>query len=331
MPTPEIQARLRSLGNSGAAAFAAGFFKTGPGQYGEGDVFLGIRVPVLRGVAKEYRGLVLDQIIELLRSAVHEERLLALLILVWRAAQAEDAAKKEIFDLYLAHTRFINNWDLVDSSAPTIVGGHLAERSRKPLDRLAASKSIWERPNQHHCNAIFHSSGTVSRYPANRRAPARRPGRPDSQGCGLDVARGRQAGSAGPRGVPAATCPHHAPDHAALCDRAVSGRAAVGHPKGRRLAVTLHGLAGDPCRVKTISVWPDPFSALNSRGLGRSGSAMQSERVPFSSPLSPEQSRHGLGLDQLTRLVEVVQNHGGRVDAEGVIDGGEQLARMNGI
>jgi 3-methyladenine DNA glycosylase AlkD len=145
MPTPEIQARLRSLGNSEAAAFAAGFFKTGPGQYGEGDVFLGIRVPVLRRVAREYRGLALDQIIELLRSAVHEERLLALLILVWRAAQAEDAAKKEIFDLYLAHTRFINNWDLVDSSAPTIVGGHLAERSHKPLYRLAASRCIWER------------------------------------------------------------------------------------------------------------------------------------------------------------------------------------------
>ncbi len=94
MPTPEIQARLRSLGNSGAAAFAAGFFKTGPGQYGEGDVFLGIRVPVLRGVAKEYRGLALDQIIELLRSAVHEERLLALLILVWRAAKPKTRPRR---------------------------------------------------------------------------------------------------------------------------------------------------------------------------------------------------------------------------------------------
>jgi 3-methyladenine DNA glycosylase AlkD len=145
MTTHEIQDRLRSMGNAEAAAFAARYFKTGPGQYGEGDVFLGLRAPVMHALAKEYRTLALDQVIGLLRSAVHEDRLLALLILVRRASKAERLARKEIYDLYLAHTRFINNWDLVDASAPTIVGGHLAERSRQPLDRLAVSRSIWER------------------------------------------------------------------------------------------------------------------------------------------------------------------------------------------
>jgi 3-methyladenine DNA glycosylase AlkD len=145
MTTREIQDRLRALGNHEAAAFAARYFRTGTGQYGEGDVFLGLRAPVMRALAKEYQTLALDQVIELLRSAVHEDRLLGLLILVRRASKAERVARKEICDLYLAHTRFINNWDLVDASAPTIVGGHLADKSRKPLDRLAVSKSIWER------------------------------------------------------------------------------------------------------------------------------------------------------------------------------------------
>jgi len=145
MTTREIQHRLRALSNREAASFAARYFKTGPGQYGEGDVFLGLRAQVMHALAKEYKTLALDQVIELLRSAIHEDRLLALLILVRRASKAERVARKEIYDLYLAHTRFINNWDLVDASAPTIVGGHLADKSRKPLDRLAVSRSIWER------------------------------------------------------------------------------------------------------------------------------------------------------------------------------------------
>jgi 3-methyladenine DNA glycosylase AlkD len=145
MNSREIQDRLRALGNPQAAAFAARYFKTGPGQYGEGDLFLGLRVPVMRALAKEYHALGLDHVIELLRSAIHEDRLLALLIMVRRATKAVREVRKEIYDLYLAHTRFINNWDLVDTSAPTIVGGHLAERSRKPLDRLVVSRSIWER------------------------------------------------------------------------------------------------------------------------------------------------------------------------------------------
>ncbi len=145
MTATEIQDRLRALGNPQAAAFAARYFKTGPGQYGEGDVFLGLRAPVMHALAKEYRALPLDQVVELLRSTVHEDRLLALLIMVRQAAKGDAAVRKGIYDLYMAHTRFVNNWDLVDASAPTIVGSHLADRSRKPLDRLAGSKCLWER------------------------------------------------------------------------------------------------------------------------------------------------------------------------------------------
>jgi 3-methyladenine DNA glycosylase AlkD len=145
MTAREIQARLRAMRNPEAAAFAARFFKTGPGQYGEGDLFLGLRVPALRAVVKEYRSLDRDQALELLRSEIHEERLVALLILVWQATKGTPEARKAIYDLYLAHTRFVNNWDLVDASAPSIVGGYLADRSRRPLDRLAGSASLWER------------------------------------------------------------------------------------------------------------------------------------------------------------------------------------------
>ncbi len=145
MDVREIQDRLRALGNAEAAAFAARYFKTGPGQYGAGDVFLGLRAAVMHSLAREFRSLPVDQLIVLLRSPVHEDRLLALLILVGQASKAEPSKKKEMYDLYLAHTGFINNWDLVDASAPTIVGGYLVTRSRKPLDRLAGSKSLWER------------------------------------------------------------------------------------------------------------------------------------------------------------------------------------------
>ena len=145
MTANELQARLRSLGSPTDAAFLSGFFKTGPGQYGAGDVFAGVRVPVLRRLAKEFKSLPLPQVERLLHSAIHEERLTALLILVLRAGRADAATRKRIYDLYLANTRYINNWDLVDLSAPHLVGVHLEDKSRKPLDRLARSKSLWER------------------------------------------------------------------------------------------------------------------------------------------------------------------------------------------
>ena len=139
------QQRLRSLGCPKQAAILARFFKTGPGENGEGDRFIGVKVPVIRKVAGEFKSLPLSEVVCLLHSEIHEERLLALVILVGQFQKGDDTARKRICDLYLANTHHINNWDLVDLSAPQIVGGYLEERSRKPLDRLAKSRSIWER------------------------------------------------------------------------------------------------------------------------------------------------------------------------------------------
>jgi len=145
MKAQDIQVRLRSLGNPKDAAFLAGFFKTGPGQYGEGDVFIGVRVPVIRKVAKEFRGLALPEVESLLHSEIHEERLAALVILVLQAEKADTKLRKAIYDLYLSYTKHINNWDLVDLSAPQIVGGYLADKRRRPLHWLAKSSWLWDR------------------------------------------------------------------------------------------------------------------------------------------------------------------------------------------
>ncbi len=141
----EIQTRLRSMGNPEHAKALRWFFKTGAGQYGEGDKFAGLKVPTIRKLAKEYRTLPLAEVECLLHSEIHEERLLARMILVLQAAKADETVRKAIFDLYLANTPRVNNWDLVDLSAPQLVGAYLESRSRKILYRLARSKSLWER------------------------------------------------------------------------------------------------------------------------------------------------------------------------------------------
>jgi 3-methyladenine DNA glycosylase AlkD len=141
----EIRSRLRKLGNKKRARLSQHYFKTGPGEYGEGDVFLGIAVPKLRMLAREYQDLALADIIDLLQSAIHEERLLALLLLVRAYAPADDGTKKKIYNLYLKNTRYINNWDLVDVSAMHIVGAFLMDKSKRPLHDLAASNDMWER------------------------------------------------------------------------------------------------------------------------------------------------------------------------------------------
>jgi 3-methyladenine DNA glycosylase AlkD len=145
MTTKEIRSKLRKLGNKKRAKLARRYFKTGPGEYGEGDIFLGIAVPKLRTLAKEYQDLALTDIIDLLQSAIHEERLLALLLLVRAYAHADDDIKKKIYERYLQNTRYINNWDLVDLSAMRIVGAYLMEKSKRPLHHLAASNDMWER------------------------------------------------------------------------------------------------------------------------------------------------------------------------------------------
>lgn len=141
----EVQKRLKKLGDPEHAAVSQRFFKTGPGEYGEGDIFIGIRVPVLRKLVKEYKDLPASEIKILLGSPIHEERLLALLLLVHKFEKSDDDIKKNIYDLYLKSTKFINNWDLVDTSAEHIVGAYLTDKSKRPLYRLAKSNKLWER------------------------------------------------------------------------------------------------------------------------------------------------------------------------------------------
>ena len=140
-----LRSHLQTLASPADAKVAQGFFKTAPGEYGAGDQFIGIRVPVLRTLAKEFRALPLSEVPALLHSPIHEERLLALLILVDGYARADAAGRAKIYALYLDHLDCVNNWDLVDSSAPYIVGPHLAERSRAILFRLARAKNLWHR------------------------------------------------------------------------------------------------------------------------------------------------------------------------------------------
>jgi len=140
-----LRAQLLALASPATAAVLQRFFKTGPGQYGEGDVFLGIRVPALRALAKQHRGADLATIETLLESEYHEERLFALLLLLQFYPAANEAGQQAAFDLYLRRTDRVNNWDLVDISAPHIVGCHLAQRPRKILHTLACSPLLWER------------------------------------------------------------------------------------------------------------------------------------------------------------------------------------------
>jgi 3-methyladenine DNA glycosylase AlkD len=141
----EVRECLRTLGSPEGAAAAQRFFKTGPGQYAEGDVFLGLRAADMHRLAKVYSNLPVKALRTLLCSRIHEERMLVLLILVRRVVRADEATKRRVYELYLDHTQYINNWDLVDASAREIIGGYLIDKARAPLDRLAVSESLWER------------------------------------------------------------------------------------------------------------------------------------------------------------------------------------------
>jgi 3-methyladenine DNA glycosylase AlkD len=140
-----IRKELHALAASETALSQQRYFKTGPGQYGEGDVFLGIKVPPLRALAQCRRDAGLDTIAELLDSPYHEERLFALLLLMQFYQHGDDANRTAAYELYLSKTHRINNWDLVDLSAPHIVGLHLQGRSRNILHKLARSPMLWER------------------------------------------------------------------------------------------------------------------------------------------------------------------------------------------
>ncbi len=157
-----LQKDLHKIANPEKAKLLARFFKTGKGQYGEGDLFLGITVPESRKIAIKYGDLPLSDISKLIKNKYHEARLIALLILVHKykllsarqglaekSSPRSDLGEKEIVDFYLAHTKYINNWDLVDLSAGYIVGDYLFSTRKvlaeKILINLAKSKNIWER------------------------------------------------------------------------------------------------------------------------------------------------------------------------------------------
>jgi 3-methyladenine DNA glycosylase AlkD len=143
--TVAIRQRIGDLADNGRARAVARYFQACPGGYGEGDVFAGISMPNLRALAKACDRAPMGVVRDLLASPVHEERMLALLMLVRRFASASPDRKKDIVDLYLGCTDAINNWDLVDATAPHIVGDYLLGRDPEPLYRLACSESLWER------------------------------------------------------------------------------------------------------------------------------------------------------------------------------------------
>ncbi len=136
---------LQKEKNLKQAKLLQGFFKTGKGEYGEEDVFLGIKVPVTRSIAKKYIGLNIKGIEMLLKSKVHEYRLAGLLILVEKFKVADEKTKGNIFNFYLKNSKSVNNWDLVDLTSHKIVGEFLKDKNRDTLYNLAESKNLWER------------------------------------------------------------------------------------------------------------------------------------------------------------------------------------------
>ena len=140
-----IRKELRKYSSKKQAKILQRFFKTDPGEYGKWDIFIGVKVPNTRKIAKKHQSLPLKETLKLLKSPIHEERLLALIILVLKYPKGSEASKKAIYKAYLKHTKYINNWDLVDLTAPNIVGCYLANKSKKPLYKLAKSRLLWDR------------------------------------------------------------------------------------------------------------------------------------------------------------------------------------------
>jgi 3-methyladenine DNA glycosylase AlkD len=145
MKYEDAAARLREASNPKKAADLRWFFKTGPGEYGEGDVFIGVVTPTMRRIAKDFRDLPLAEVKRLLRSSIHEERSLALMILVSQFRRGDGRKRERIFNFYMRHLKGVNNWDLVDGSAPYIAGPWLFERDKTVLYELARSPRLWDR------------------------------------------------------------------------------------------------------------------------------------------------------------------------------------------
>lgn len=143
----QLKKELKEQENPEQAKHLQKFFKTGKGEYAEGDVFLGIKAPILRSTAKKYFNLSLNELQELLNSKIHEHRTMALVILMskYKKAKKNNLEKRRIFEFYLKNTERINNWDLVDISAPNIVGDFLLKENSDLLRDLAKSKNLWEK------------------------------------------------------------------------------------------------------------------------------------------------------------------------------------------
>lgn len=142
----DVEKALQKLASKKRAEGSARFFKTGKGQYGEGDVFIGITVPVMNRVAKQFRDLPISDIAKLLKNKIHEYRYTALNILIFQYEKGDKKQKKEIYDFCLTQTKYINNWDLVDTLAPYIIGDFLLHKeNRSILYKFAKSKYLFER------------------------------------------------------------------------------------------------------------------------------------------------------------------------------------------
>lgn len=139
-----LQKETKKLGNKKKAKVLQRFFKTGEGEYGYGDVFIGLTVPQSRTIAIKYKDLPFEDILKLLHSEIHEERLIALLILVHQF-QKEELLQRRIYEFYLKNTKFINNWDLIDLSSDKIIGAYLIDKPKSVLYKLAGSQNLWER------------------------------------------------------------------------------------------------------------------------------------------------------------------------------------------
>ena len=143
MTAKDIKKSLIKLGNHEIAQHSQRFFKTEKGEYGEGDKFLGIRVPIIRKQLKNFANISLGQTLILLKSPFHEIRLFAVLMLVQKFSSGDE--KRKIYELYLKNAKYVNNWDLVDSSAHYIVGAFLIDKDKTPIYELAKSNDLWER------------------------------------------------------------------------------------------------------------------------------------------------------------------------------------------
>lgn len=141
----ELRKKIKVLGTPEISKTMQWFFKTGKGEYGEGDIFAGLKVPTQRKLAREFKDLSLTDLKILLNSPIHEERLISLFILVDKYAISDEQGKESIFSFYLKNRRGINNWDLVDLSAPKIIGKHLLNKDKSLLFKFALSKNLWER------------------------------------------------------------------------------------------------------------------------------------------------------------------------------------------